>query len=276
METLTRIYVLKDSDGNIRYVGKTKHCLSNRLARHMKETRKGNYYRAYWVRQQAKEGKPISIELVEEVRGGGCEREVFWIAEYRRLGCKLVNTTEGGEGISGFKFSKETIAKIAAANRKVFGDPAKRKSLSENAKARWRNLPTSEREAHCAKLKEAGLARRLANSMRPKHEKVRLTEEEKRARHSEGTKKWHASMTEEQKVARIESYKRAVASRTPERRAEMRVNMQKARDPAVAAEIARKQWAKLAPERRKEIGAMISAGRKKRYLEMKEGKCNEL
>jgi hypothetical protein len=71
------------------------------------------YKTAYWNNIVAKHGyevKIIAANLNEEL---ALLAEIERIDQLRRLGVKLVNLTDGGEGMSGYKFTKEDALKRA-------------------------------------------------------------------------------------------------------------------------------------------------------------------
>jgi hypothetical protein len=94
---MTKIYTLSDPFTNeIRYVGKTKYSLNDRLCKHMITYEKN--HRANWIRKLAKlNAKPI-IKLLEEVSDDEWVfTEIYWIEQFRQWGFKLLNATKGGE-----------------------------------------------------------------------------------------------------------------------------------------------------------------------------------
>ena len=99
----------------LRYVGKSETGLQ-RCREHLKpsslekDTRKDR-----WIKLVLSEGlKPIPIVLEEHSNKDDLfEAEKFWIAYYRGLGCDLTNSTDGGEGSTGYKHKEETKQKIA-------------------------------------------------------------------------------------------------------------------------------------------------------------------
>lgn len=93
------LYLLLDPrEGHtkIRYVGKTKNLLRDRLARHIRDSRKLNHHRANWIRSVIRDGfKPIIKEVcryssLEEVNSA----EKLFI----KYMFNLTNLTEGGDG----------------------------------------------------------------------------------------------------------------------------------------------------------------------------------
>lgn len=106
MMKLNCIYVLKDENGSVFYVGKTCDP-KKRFKRHLAHVRYGSCYPVH-----NKLRKVISIkgdfdniyEIVESnILGENIDdREMFFIKAYKSQGCKLKNLTEGGEGGKGF------------------------------------------------------------------------------------------------------------------------------------------------------------------------------
>ncbi len=111
------IYALTDSNGAWRYIGKTEKPLARRLRSHMSEARRGVRRHVYnWIRSL--ESAPGALEVE---RCGSPEEleaaEMEWIAEARRLGVRLTNATDGGEGSAGRKIGADTREKMSAAKR---------------------------------------------------------------------------------------------------------------------------------------------------------------
>lgn len=104
---MTTIYVLCDPDtGEIRYVGKTTHTLSQRLRGHLTKAASGDKaYRNCWIRSLSKRPTIVGVDIVDDVDGASAE--VAAIARYRAAGCRLVNLTDGGEGTPGVVRSPE-------------------------------------------------------------------------------------------------------------------------------------------------------------------------
>lgn len=110
---MTALYALSAVGGSIRYIGKTSRPLRTRLLDHLSEARNGKQnHRCKWLRSV---GLAVQIDLIEEVAGNGSAEEIALIAGLRGLGLKLVNGTDGGEGMLGFKVSEESRAKMRLA-----------------------------------------------------------------------------------------------------------------------------------------------------------------
>lgn len=115
------IYTLADSRVDdpierVRYVGRTVN-LGRRLKAHQQTCRDGEHTaRACWMRSVYADGGDVLMEVVETTTPAGCvAAEVAWIARLRLLGAKLMNLTDGGEGL--LNPSPETRRRIGAAKR---------------------------------------------------------------------------------------------------------------------------------------------------------------
>lgn len=123
------LYGLKKGDGEIRYIGITSQSLTSRLQQHLWERR--DTYKTRWIEKMIREEnlKPsivpycVGLTLSE---ANDLERRV--IAELKTLGFDLVNSTDGGDGIT---MTPETCRKIGDANRKRVQTPETRKKISE-------------------------------------------------------------------------------------------------------------------------------------------------
>lgn len=117
----TRIYALCEYPSMVhRYVGKTIRPLHKRLASHFQVAKNNPRLPVgRWIAKMKREGRDLCIKLIETVPRDmdWAERERFWILEYRKNGERLLNLTEGGEGLAGHIFSKEHRERIAASIR---------------------------------------------------------------------------------------------------------------------------------------------------------------
>lgn len=100
-EGVTFIYALIDPrDQAVRYVGKTKQSLSNRLSQHCSDCTKYDRYRTHragWIRQLERLDMKPGIFLLEEVETELWEEaERYWIAHFHTQGARLTNATSGG------------------------------------------------------------------------------------------------------------------------------------------------------------------------------------
>lgn len=119
------IYTLSDPNtGEIRYIGQTTSVLSKRLTDHIASARKGKNYLHNWIKSV--NYSPI-IELLED-NAVWNESEIYWIEQFRQWGFRLVNSTKGGDGILGHKFTTESRLKMSKSLSKP------RKPLTRNHK----------------------------------------------------------------------------------------------------------------------------------------------
>lgn len=99
------IYALKDSAGDIRYIGKTVN-IKRRLSSHISESKntKSKRHVHHWITSMLKQEKKPTIEIVEEcTKESWQEREKYWISFYRQQDCNLCNHCDGGLGGTGCK-----------------------------------------------------------------------------------------------------------------------------------------------------------------------------
>jgi len=117
--------------GEIRYVGQTIKKINRRLSEHRCDKR-FNTHKVNWINKLDKLNilDNLTIELLEECEEVFLnEKEQYWIEKLKQNGCKLVNLTNGGDGVGSGKIcSEETKKKISESN--------KGKKLSEKSKKR--------------------------------------------------------------------------------------------------------------------------------------------
>lgn len=123
MSNRAYIYSLRDpEDGpelqHVRYIGKTTGSLQARFNRHITAANdaRDRSHRANWIRKLLREGRwPLMVVLEETTPGRASEREMWWIRHCRKNGCRLTNSTDGGEGL--LNPSKEVRRRIGAAKK---------------------------------------------------------------------------------------------------------------------------------------------------------------
>lgn len=133
---ITIYALLQPETKEIRYIGKTNSPLHKRLSGHLKD--KCNCYRTHWLRSLRIRPEIVVIEKCADDIWE--ERERFWIAHYRSLGCNLVNQTIGGDGPG--KFTPEVLKKMSLAQkgRKVAITQARRDAISRAKKGKTNGL----------------------------------------------------------------------------------------------------------------------------------------
>lgn len=129
----------------LRYIGKTKVRLDMRLSSHMRITNID--HRSNWLANLRKNKIQPDIFVIEEVENWR-EAERFWIAFFKSIGCKLVNQTFGGDGLSGGNSTSFKPGQKAWNEGKKYSAKT-RKKISEAGKRRKHEPWTKEmRERH--------------------------------------------------------------------------------------------------------------------------------
>jgi hypothetical protein len=113
----TKLYVLCEPSGEIRYIGKTAYRLEKRLYWHLREAKshRDNSYRCNWIRSVLAKGCLPNACLIGEVEGDGCKEEIAWIAYGKQEGWRLVNRAIGGDGSVGYRFTEEQRKRLSKA-----------------------------------------------------------------------------------------------------------------------------------------------------------------
>jgi len=117
---MTFIYILSDpSNGNVRYVGKTKD-LNRRFRRHISERNLRNSYKDRWIRKIVDSGDLPEITVVDIVSDEEWSYwEKFYISYFKFIGSELTNGTEGGDQPPSTKGRKHTIeSRLKMSNSK--------------------------------------------------------------------------------------------------------------------------------------------------------------
>jgi hypothetical protein len=144
MAAHTIIYGLSDPMTNeLRYVGKTARKLSKRLSEHIYSPKRNNC--KSWIKSLNKKGHRPEIFEIEryDSQQDGSNAEVFLISYFKSIGCRLTNLTKGGEGVVGYKCTKEQTErrrKKAIGNKSRTGikeSPEQIKRKSEILKERY-------------------------------------------------------------------------------------------------------------------------------------------
>src|ERR1035438_8104513 len=232
------IYTLKcPRTQAVRYVGFTtrkpdirfKAHISRAQAQTGKRTHKDN-----WVLSLLSVGLLPLMDIVE--RGAGPdwpEAEHRWFVHYRASGARLVNATEGGEGVPGRKATDQDRARISAQMkaRMAAMTPEERRAFA----ARGRALITPEH-------RKAGWARLNAEARKARGKSIgRLTPKQRLAA---GKKSW-AVRSQALGVAALNPMRIGSANRTHEER----------------SATAREMWARRTPEKLAAAKANMSAAR---------------
>jgi hypothetical protein len=203
-ERTHKIYALVDPRTNeVRYIGKSVNP-EQRYTVHLAYARKGTQtYACRWIKGLLNEGLAPQLNILESDISTDRidEREIWWIAEGARLGWRLTNMTEGGDG-GAYKYP-ESAAKISAANK------GKRKPPRSEEHRRNQSL------SHMGKTLSPESRAKLSASLMG-HASKPMSEEHKAKLRAINTTR---VQTEEEKA------KRAAAGRGKKRSAEARANI---------------------------------------------------
>jgi hypothetical protein len=129
-------------ENSIFYVGK------GHKSRHIEKSNRNNYW--HNVVNKAGFVSEILFDNLDEELSLLVEMEL--IDKYRRLGYKLVNLTDGGEGVSGYKHTEETKQLLGEMNKNRVISDETRKKISLVWKDKKRKPFT---EDHRKKISEA-------------------------------------------------------------------------------------------------------------------------
>lgn len=119
---MEKIFIYGIYDNNkpdqIRYVGKTKKNVKDRLKQHIYLSKK-NIRRPLnlWIKKLLDEGKYPEIKILEVTDDKHwAEKEIFWIKEHKKFD-NLLNLTDGGESNLNYVPSEQTKRKISESNK---------------------------------------------------------------------------------------------------------------------------------------------------------------
>lgn len=150
----------------VRYVGKTIKTVEKRFHTHKVNAGYLDYPVYKWMR---KHGDAVCVRVLEEVPDDivdACERE--WIKELRESGHVLLNCTDGGDGVSGWKHTDETKQKMSEAKQGYVPwmkgrkhSPETLKVISEAVKKARREHPMVFSEEHRRNLSESAKRARV-------------------------------------------------------------------------------------------------------------------
>lgn len=146
MTDSTFIYALTDPrPGDLHvYIGKADHP-EKRYVKHITLARQEQNYKARWIRVLRQSGLRPGLEILQEVpKSDWPSAEATFIRWYRVLGWRVVNSTDGGEGLSNPHLETRLKLSRLARGRKISDETRKRlseshKGLPISAEAR-RNL----------------------------------------------------------------------------------------------------------------------------------------
>jgi len=142
------VYTLSDPrDGKLRYVGVTDNTV-RRLSQHCGPDPLDVSHRANWLRSLLADGCVPVLAIIEEVENGEwIEAERKWIAHFRELEFDLVNSTEGGDGVRGWKPQGKDLERLRTCSIGKKRTPEMRRRYSEAHAGR--NPAVNDRRIAC-------------------------------------------------------------------------------------------------------------------------------
>ena len=184
--------VRRVDEQEFRYVGQTKHTVAHRRVQHFKAAVRGRKTPFYdWVRKLGSR-EDVYFQPLELVIGGPDElneAEVRWVATLRAGGHRLLNLTDGGDGVRGHVWTEERRRAASARLRGRKGvsrpgpeNPMWGRTHGDEQKARWSaerkgtnagaanpNFGKSASDETRAKMSEARKGRPMPSSVRNAH-----------------------------------------------------------------------------------------------------------
>lgn len=166
--TVTFIYLLKDPITlDIKYIGKSDDP-NNRLTEHIRKSKYKNTYKNNWINGLLKSGNLPIMEIIDVVeKNEWSDSEKKWISHYKKLGCKLTNLTDGGDGgnfgdevnklisqkLKNRVFSSKTIKLMSESAKKRKMSDEGRKLLSEKRKGKNNSMFGKKQSKYCIESK---------------------------------------------------------------------------------------------------------------------------
>lgn len=210
----------------VRYVGWRSKSAAARLRHHIQESiSQAKTHKHHWILSLVSIGLVPLMETIEAGSGPGyAEAERRWIAHYRAQGARLVNATDGGDGLLGYGTPEQRRARGLRAVANL-----DRKKLAEERRKWWAGLDPGQRQEYVDRMQRTN---------------AKLTKEQ----HAERMRAIQASKTSEQ---RSESAKLARSRLTPDQWTAIAKKAAEAKGRAVFVRMGKLANAALTPEQRR-------------------------
>lgn len=165
------IYGLVDPrTGQLRYIGQTKRTVAKRLVDHLFSSKNKSNHKECWIAGIVSGGLVPEVFVVElaETKELADEYEIHHIAQFRSIGCDLVNLTAGGPGLR--SPSAETKRRISASRKGTWtGD--KNPNYRRYYSAEERKRMSIRNSALMTPSRRQAIAASVAATMTPEHRK---------------------------------------------------------------------------------------------------------
>lgn len=164
----TFIYALcEPGTRTVRYIGMTKN-LKSRFGQHCKRpTATLGTHLGHWLGSlRSADKKPTMIQLSEVGADAGPEEEIRYISAARMLGMDLVNSTDGGEGVTATPETREKM-RVAWTLRAPISEET-RARMSASQRARPSPSPCKGRAATPGQLISLEMGRKLKGKDHPR------------------------------------------------------------------------------------------------------------
>lgn len=138
---LAYIYTLSDTNGNIRYVGKSINPFK-RIYGHISESRIRRSHKGSWIKIMLENNLRPIIEVVDTVPLLEWKYwEKYWISQFKSWGFKLTNSTIGGDGSEGYSHTEESKQKMRLSKLGTKASDETRKLISQKIKELSKSSP---------------------------------------------------------------------------------------------------------------------------------------
>jgi hypothetical protein len=144
------IYYLSDNNGEIRYVGKTKQFLKQRLYAHIIECKsERKSHKISWIKSLLNKGERPLINVIDEVPEEEWEFwEQYWISQFTSWGFNLTNLTSGGQGGNGYKHTIDSKKKMRKSKLGTTLPQEQRDKISKSVKQKFIENPDYNRSGN--------------------------------------------------------------------------------------------------------------------------------
>lgn len=221
------IYTLKNPRTlEVRYVGWTSLSADQRLRTHIAESVVSQKtHKQRWILSLLSIGLTPVIEVIESGTGDGwSEAERRWIAFFRASGARLVNGTDGGDGVVGWLSPEQRIER----RKKISTTWASKTPEERNAIGvkRWASKTPEERDALAKKISDGRFS--MTPAQRGAAGKKRWSDKSPEQRSDEAKRRWAKTiLTPQQRARRSEVRRQMWANMTPAEREAMAEKMRK-------------------------------------------------